>query len=129
MKSQMVVVSAYMAVALLIVAMATIYVALFPKMTTSMVSTNIINVREIIGSRIEWNAKELAYTIFNKYNAKYVYVNITVVYLPTNKVVRNDYYVLKPLGNYKITYYSSYNMTRLTSTGYLYIINVKVGIG
>ena len=129
MKGQMVVVSAYMAVALLIVALSTIYVVLFPRMTTSIVSTNKINIKEIVGSRIDWTAKDLAYTLFNKYNAKYVYVNITVVYLPTNRIVRNDYYVLEPLGNRKIIYYTSYNFTRLTSTGYLYIIDVKVGVG
>ena len=126
MKSQSVVVSAYMAVALLIVAMATIYVYVLPHSQTFLSSYSTMDVRNVVYSRYTWTAKALADELHSVLGFKYVYVNITVYNITSGKLVSNDYYIIKPIGTANLIY-ASYNLTSFTPNGLIYIYNIKVG--
>jgi len=128
MKAQFVVVSAYMAVALLIVAMTIIYVEILPKAQSHLsVSNNLWQIREILYSRTSWSAESLAKLIYSQLNLKYVYVNITKYDLYSGKDIGYDYYIIGST-TYKPKTYIIYNFTALEPNGIIYVYNIKVGI-
>lgn len=126
MRSQSVVVSAYMAVALLIVAMTTIYVYILPHTQTYLASYSSLNVKSIVYSRYSWTAKVLADELYSKLDLKYVYVNITVYNVTSGKVISIDYYIIRPIRNIGLTYVS-YNLTNFDPDGIIYVYYIRVG--
>ncbi len=126
MKSQSVVISAYMAVALLIVAMATIYVYILPHSQTFLSSYSTMDVKSIVYSRYSWSAKALAEQLHNVLGFKYVYVNITVYNITSGKLISSDYYIILPTKTESLVY-ASYNLTSFSPNGLMYIYNIRVG--
>ena len=126
MRSQSVIVSAYMAVALLIVAMTTIYVYILPHAQTYLTSYSSLDVKSIVYSRYSWTAKVLADELYSRLNLRYVYVNITTYNVTSGKVISIDYYIIRPTRNTDLIYVS-YNFTNFSPDGKIYVYNIRVG--
>ena len=128
MKAQFVVISAYMAVVLIITALTVIYVVILPHSQTYLSSyNNLEKIRNIVYSRVKWTAESLAREIYSQLNVKYVYVNITSYNISSNKLVSIDYYIIRPTSNEPLSYVV-YNFTTIDPQGIIYIYNIKVGI-
>lgn len=126
MRSQSVIISAYMAVALLVVAMATIYVYVLPHTQSYLSSYSSLDVRSIVYSRYSWTAKILANELYRELNLKYVYVNITTYNITTGRIISTDYYIIRPARNTSLIYIT-YNLTSFNPDGIMYIYNIRVG--
>ncbi|GEM_PF-2538906 len=126
MRSQSVIISAYMAVALLVIAMATIYVYVLPHTQSYLSSYSSLDVRSIVYSRYSWTAKILANELYRELNLKYVYVNITTYNITTGRIISTDYYIIRPARNTSLIYIT-YNLTSFNPDGIMYIYNIKVG--
>ncbi len=126
MRSQSVVISAYMAVALLIVATATIYVYILPHTQSYLTSYSSLDVKSVVYSRYAWTAKALADELYSKLNLRYVYVNITTYNITSGKVISIDYYIIRPIGNPRLVLVS-YNLTSFNPNGIMYIYSIRVG--
>ncbi len=126
MRSQSVIISAYMAVALLVVAMATIYVYVLPHTQSYLSSYSSLDVGSIVYSRYSWTAKILANELYRELNLKYVYVNITTYNITTGRIISTDYYIIRPARNTSLIYIT-YNLTSFNPDGIMYIYNIRVG--
>lgn len=126
MKSQAIIISAYLASILIILLIITYYINILPYSTTINIRTRNYEVYSIIYSKVSWTARELAYTIIDELKASYVVVNITVINITDRQVNSTDYYSIIP-NNQNVTLIYEYNVSRLDDNGLFYSYYIKVG--
>lgn len=112
MKSQAIVISAYLASILMILLVIIYYINIFPYSTTINIRTRNYDVYSIIYSKVSWTARELAYTIIDELEASYVVVNITIINITNCQVISTDYYSIIPR-NQNVTLIYEFNISRL----------------
>lgn len=127
MKSQVVIISAYLAAILVVLIMLYLYVDIFPYTTTSFIEYRRINIIRLIRMKTRWNAEDLALRITES-GADYVYVNITAISFLNDTVVYNSTYIIEPVDipRDKLTIFH-YKYSKLTRDGIQYIYDIEVG--
>ena len=129
MRSQAIVISAYIAALVFIATLIALYVVVYPRTTTKVFEYKQFDVVRIIRSKTYWNACELAETIASISGADTVKVNITIINILDNRVIdsMNCSREIVNVDRERLTYYS-YHFTRLSRTGVMYVYDIEVGI-
>ena len=128
MKSQAVLISAYIATAILVLVVTVLFLRLYAYTTSYRVEEYGVNIFDIIRSRPEWKAQALAEEILKDTNAYYVKVNITVYDLLSGKIITQDYYEARTIGiNIQELNLRNYTYSMATSDAYIYVYRLEVG--
>lgn len=108
MRSQLVVVSSALAVAIFVSVLFIYYIHVLPKtLSYSKPGLASIDFYNYIAAKTNWTARELADSIIRDYNVDYVNVTISVYnILGNNAVVKRDSAVYKPIGAGKVLKFS-----------------------
>ncbi|MCD6300748.1 MAG: hypothetical protein J7L82_01600 [Staphylothermus sp.] len=127
MKSQGVLISAYIATAIIVLVVTVLFLRLYAYTSSYRVEEYGVNIFDIIRSRPKWTAESLAKEIILETNANYVKINIVVYDLLTEEDVDQDYYEIKTVGvDIEELILMKYNYT-VTSDAYIYAYYIEVG--
>ncbi|MEM4756423.1 MAG: hypothetical protein QW254_00070 [Desulfurococcaceae archaeon] len=128
MKSQIIMISAFIAMALLVFATVTMYTAFFPYIGGQYVKDPSLEIRYIVESRPVWTAQALGEKISTEIGALYIRVNITI-YDPLQGVkISEDIYEKSPIGiNLSEIYMRKHVFVRTSRDAKLYIYDIEVG--
>lgn len=126
MKSQAVMVSAFLASLLVILLVVFYYINIFPYSTTINIRMRNYDVYSIVLTKVAWSARELAYTLQNTLIADEVIVNITVINITENYIVKTDYYAIISQ-DVNVTLIYNFEISRLEDTGLFYKYTIRVG--
>jgi len=128
MKSQSVMISAYIATVVLILALTITFVTIYPKSTSASFQYRQFDIIRFVKRKTYWEACELADAISGEYGADYIYVNITVYDLVDGRVVSVMQCRREPLGvpEEKLIMYN-YHFSRLLGNGTMFIYDIEVG--
>ncbi len=130
MRSQVVVIAAYLAVLLTIIVLFYEFIYVLPLTTMEVKNASIqLDIEKIIRSRINWTAKELVEAIIREYNPSYVNVSIKAYnILKNDTLLYNDTAIYMPYNvslSRLIKYYFVY--TELYRNGYYLEYIIEVG--
>jgi len=130
MRSQAVVLSAFVAALIIFIITSALFVLILPKSNIRVLEQRRIDIWRIIETRLNWSARELAETIAVTYGLEYIEVNITVYnILNNNTLIRDEYVSYEPLAVNKAQYtYYTYTYSVLTRDGKYIIYDIEVGI-
>ena len=130
MRSQAVVLSAFVAALIIFIITSALFVLILPKSNIRVLEQRRIDIWKIIETRLNWSARELAETIAVTYGLEYIEVNITVYnILNNNTLIRDEYVSYEPLAVNKAQYtYYTYTYSVLTRDGKYIIYDIEVGI-
>lgn len=130
MRSQAVVLSAFVAALIIFIITSALFVLILPKSNIRVLEQRRIDIWKIIETRLNWSARELAETIAVTYGLEYIEVNITVYnILNNNTLIRDEYVSYEPLAVNKAQYtYYIYTYSVLTRDGKYIIYDIEVGI-
>ncbi len=126
LRVQATLISAYLASLLIVIVVMFHYVFIFPYTTTLSVKTKYYDIKSIIYSKPTWTAKQLANSLLNIFNAKYICVNITVVNITNSNVIYTDSYIISSINNNLNREYE-FRVSRLDASGLYYIYVIRVG--
>ncbi len=128
MKSQAVLISAYIATAILILIVTVLFLRIYAYTTSYRIEEYGVNIFDMIRTRPEWKARALAEEILKETNAYYVKVNITVYDLLSGNIISQDYYEIRTIGvdKQKLNL-RNYTYSMATGDAYVYIYRLEVG--
>jgi len=128
MRGQTVVISAYMATLVVILALTVLFVSIFPRTTSVSFQYRQFDVIRLVRRKTYWTACELADTVAAEYGADYVQVNITVYDLVEGReegfMTCTRVPVNVPMEDL-IMY--NYHFSRLLGNGTMFIYDIEVG--
>uniref|UniRef100_A0A7C4H905 Uncharacterized protein n=1 Tax=Staphylothermus marinus TaxID=2280 RepID=A0A7C4H905_STAMA len=130
MKSQVLIISSYLAVILMVLT-TLIYMVFILPFTTIRIETNSLSLDmyQILISRGEWTAEDLANTLIRRY--KFEYVNVSIItydILRNNSIVYRDYAVYIPVEFDKTSLIiNRYTFSILYRNGYYKQYVIEVG--
>jgi len=130
MRSQAVVLSAFVAALIIFIITSALFVLILPKSNIRILEQRRIDIWKVIETKLNWSARELAETIAVTYGLEYIEVNITVYnVLNNNTLIKDEYVLYEPLAINKAHYtYYTYTYSVLTRDGKYIIYDIEVGI-
>lgn len=128
MRGQSVIISAYMAALVLVLAFTVLFVSIFPRTTSVSFQFRQFDIVRLVRTKTYWTACDLAGAVADNYGADYVDVNITVYDLVHGKTLGTMRCIRKPLdvGRENLITYT-YHFSRLLGNGTMYIYDIEVG--
>ena len=128
MRGQSVIISAYMATIVLILAFTILFVSIFPRTTTVSFQYRQFDIIRLVRRKTYWSACELADTIAADFGADYIRVNITVYDLINGNITMFTNCSRLPVNipRQELIIYS-YHFSRLLGNGTMFIYDVEVG--
>ncbi len=128
MRGQSIVLSAYMATLVLVLALTVLFVSIYPRTSSMSFQYRQFDIVRLVYRKAYWRACDLADTIAAEYGADYVSVNITIYNLVEGRIVDNLYCIRTPEGitMEELVMYN-YHFSILLGNGTMMIYDIEVG--
>ncbi|RLG80877.1 MAG: hypothetical protein DRO13_02625 [Thermoprotei archaeon] len=128
MKSQAIIISAYIASLLIALTLLVLFTQIYPHTGGLRLEIYGQDIYRILSQRPYWDARDLAWEIKARTGAVLVRVNITAYDLITGRVVKTDHYAIEPANiNLAEVYVKKYHYARTSRDAVLYTYVVEVG--